>query len=190
MGLRILFVSLVVIGGIGAGTASAGTVCTGDVCVITGGFQGLQADISTSGAPAAVTRLLSNEETLAQRLHPPGPCFVGNLHPPSPCLPDSRYFASAAVLVLVDAEVRLLGGFTAFGCPGGCSFPPAAARLIDGDIQTMLAGPQHVPARWTFAARVPARPAELANGESRPRPASRASSRSARLVQSRSHGDP
>jgi hypothetical protein len=145
MSLRLFIISLFVIAAIGAGTASAGTVCTGDVCVITGGFQGLQADISTSGAPAAVTRLLSNEVTLAQWLHPPGPCFVGNLHPPNPCLPDSRYFASAAVLVLVDYEVRFLGGFTAFGCAGGCSFPANAARLIDGNIQTMLADPSMYP---------------------------------------------
>jgi hypothetical protein len=143
--LRILFVSLLVVAGIGVGTASAGTVCTGDVCVITGGFSGLQADISTSGAPAAVTQLLSSEVAFAQRLHPPGPCFVGELHPPNPCLPANRYFASAAVLVLVDAQVRVLGGFTAFSCPGGCAFPAGAARLIDGDIQTMLADPSLYP---------------------------------------------
>jgi hypothetical protein len=144
MRLRILFVSLLVAAGVGAGTAGAGTVCTGDVCVITGGFSGLQADISTSGAPPAVTQLLSSQVAVAQRLHPPSPCFVGELHPPNPCLP-ARYFASAEVLVLVDAEVRVLGGFTAFGCPSGCAFPAATARLIDGDIQTMLADPSLYP---------------------------------------------
>ena len=145
MRLHLLFVSLLVAGGIAAGTAGAGTVCTGDVCVITGGFPALQADITTSGAPPAVVQLLSSEVALAQRLHPPGPCFVGDLHPPNPCLPAYRYFASAAVLVLVDAQVRVLGGFSAFGCPGGCGFPAAAARLIDGDIQTMLADPSLYP---------------------------------------------
>ncbi|MGZ4410272.1 MAG: hypothetical protein ACXVY6_16035, partial [Gaiellaceae bacterium] len=45
----------------------------------------------------------------------------------------------------VDAQVRVLGGLTAFGCPGGCSFPPVAARVIDGDIQTMLADPSLYP---------------------------------------------
>ena len=145
MRLRILFVSLFVIAGIGAGTASAGTACTADVCVITVGFPGLLADIATSGAPLAITQLLSNEVTFAQRLHPPGPCFAGDLHPPNPCLPAYRYFASAAVLVLVDAQVAFLGGFTAFGCPGGCSFPATAARLIDGDIQAMLADPGTYP---------------------------------------------
>ncbi len=145
MRLRILFISLLIAAGIGASTAAADTVCTGDVCVITGGFPGLQADISTSGAPLAVTQLLSSEVALAQRLHPPGPCFVGDLHPPNPCLPAYRYLASAAVLVIVDAQVRVLGGFTTFGCPGGCSFPAAAARLIDGDIQTMLADPSMYP---------------------------------------------
>ncbi len=139
MRLRILFVSLLAVAGIAASTADAGTVCTSDVCVITGGFPGLQADISTSGAQLAVTQLLSSEVALAQRLHPPGPCFVGDLHPPNPCLPAYRYLASAAVLVLIDAQVRVLGGFTALGCPTGCGFPAAAARLIDGDIQTMLA---------------------------------------------------
>ena len=87
MRLRVLFVSLLLVVGIGASTASAGTVCTGDACVITGGFPGLQADIATSAAPLAVTQLLSSEVTLAERLHPPGPCFVGDLHPPNPCLP-------------------------------------------------------------------------------------------------------
>jgi len=145
MRLRILFVSLLVVAGFGASTAGAGTVCTGDVCVITGGFPGLQADISASGAPLAVTQLLSSEVAFAQRVHPPGPCFVGDLHPPNPCLPAYRYFASAAVLVFVDAQVRVLGGFTPYGCPGGCGFPAAAARLIDGDIQTMLADPSMYP---------------------------------------------
>ena len=145
MRLRILFVALLVVAGVGASTASAGTVCTGDVCVITGGFSGLQADISTSGAPFALAQLLSSEVAFAQRLHPPGPCFVGDLHPPNPCLPSYRYFASAAVLVLVDAQVRVLGGLSAFGCPGGCGLTAASARLIDGDIQTMLADPSIYP---------------------------------------------
>lgn len=120
--------------GIGAATASAGTVCSGDVCVITGGFTSLQADIAASGAPPAVTRLLSDEVALAQRLHPPGPCFAGELHPPNPCLPTYRYFASAAVLVLVDVQVRILG-----------SLPVTAAQVIDGDIQTMFADPSMYP---------------------------------------------
>jgi hypothetical protein len=140
-----LFVSLLVVVGIGASTAGAATVCTGDVCVITGGFPGLQADISSSGSPLAVTQLLSSEVAVAQWLHPPGPCYVGDLHPPNPCLPAYRYFASAAVLVLVEVQVRVLGGFTAFGCPGGCGLTAAAARLIDGDIQTMLADPSMYP---------------------------------------------
>jgi hypothetical protein len=161
MRLSLLFVLLLTVAGIGAGTAGAGTVCTGDVCVITGGFPGLQADISTSGAPPAVTRLLSSEVAVAQRLHPPGPCFVGDLHPPSPCLPDYRYFASAAVLVLVDAQVRVLGGLTTFGCPGGCSFPAAAARLIDGDIQTMLADPSMYPSGLPSLPAIPPGPPGL-----------------------------
>jgi hypothetical protein len=156
--LHVLFVSLLVVAGIAASTAGAGTVCIGDVCVITGGFPGLQADISTSGAPLAVTQLLSSEAALAQRLHPPGPCFVGDLHPPNPCLPAYRYFASAAVLVLVDAQVRVLGGFTAYGCQGGCSFPAAAARLIDGDIQTMLADPSMYPPGLPSLPAMPAGP--------------------------------
>jgi hypothetical protein len=143
--LRILFVSLLVVAGIGAGTAAAGTVCTGDVCVITGGFSGLQADISTSGAPLPVAQLLLGEVAFAQRLHPPGPCFAGDLHPPNPCLPSYRYVASAVVLVFVDAQVRVLGGLTAFGCPSGCSLTAASARLIDGDIQAMLADPSIYP---------------------------------------------
>lgn len=145
MRLRILFVSLFVVAGIAASTAGAATVCTADACVITGDFPGLQADISTSNAAPAVTQLLSSEVAVAQRLHPPGPCFAGDLHPPSPCLPAYRYFASAAVLVLVDAQVRVLGGITAFGCPGGCGLTANAARLIDGDIQTMLADPSMYP---------------------------------------------
>jgi hypothetical protein len=139
--LRLLFVSLVVVAGFGAGTAAAAAVCTGDACVISGGFAGLQADISTSGAPPAVTQLLASQVAFAERLHPPGPCLVGDLHPPNPCLPAYRYFASAAVLVLVDAEVRVLGGFAALGCAGGCGLSPASARLIDGDIRTLLADP-------------------------------------------------
>jgi hypothetical protein len=140
-----VFISLFVLAGIGAGTAAAATSCTGDVCVITGGFSGLQADISASGGPLAVTQLLSSEVALAQRLHPPGPCLVGDLHPPGPCLPAYRYLASAVVLVLVDAQVRVLGGLTDSGCSGGCSLSTAAARLIDGDIQTMLADPSIYP---------------------------------------------
>jgi hypothetical protein len=140
-----LFASLLVVAAIATGTAGAATICNADVCVMTGGFAGLQADISTSGAPSAVTQLLSGEVALAERLHPPGPCFTGEIHPPSPCLGAYRYLASAATLVLVDAQVRLLGGVTAYSCPGGCSVPTAAARLIDGDIRTMLADPSIYP---------------------------------------------
>lgn len=139
MRLRILFVSLLVVAGIGASSASAGTVCTGDVCVITGGFAGLQADIAASGAPAPITQLLTGEVALSQALHPPNPCVIA-------CVPSFGYLASEYLLVLVDYQVGALSGLlTHGGCPGGCSFPPAAARVIDGDIRAMFADPTLMP---------------------------------------------
>ncbi len=42
---------------VGASTAGAATVCNpgGDQCVVTGGYAGLQSDVATAGAPAAIT---------------------------------------------------------------------------------------------------------------------------------------
>jgi hypothetical protein len=118
-----------------AGSASASTGCTGDTCVVTGGFARLQADIATSGAPASVTHLLTGEVSLSQALHPPNPCVTA-------CVPSFAYLSSEYLLVLVDYQVGALSGLLPrTSCPGGCSFPPSAARVIDGDIRTMFADP-------------------------------------------------
>ena len=161
MRLSLLFVLLLAVAGVAAGTAGAGTVCTGDVCVITGGFPGFASRHLYVGRAARRNTASLEQWRSRSGYVPPGPCFVGDLHPPSPCLPDYRYFASAAVLVLVDAQVRVLGGFTAFGCPGGCSFPAAAARLIDGDIQTMLADPSMYPSGLPSLPAIPPGPPGL-----------------------------
>ena len=136
------------------GSATAATVCTADVCVITSGFAGLQADIAGSGASAPIVDLLTREVALSQALHPPNPCYAG--HPPGPCTPAFGFLASAYLLVLVDYQVGALsglipraacpGGCTRASCPGGCSFPPPAARLIDGEIRTMFADQTLFPA--------------------------------------------
>ena len=136
---------------LGAATARAqgvATICTGDVCVVTGGYAGLQSDISGSGAPAPEIRLLAGEVALSQAFHPPGPCVVA-------CVQSFGYRASAALLVLVDYQVGLAsglipragcpGGCGVSGCPGGCTFPANAAIAIDGDIRTMFADPTMTP---------------------------------------------
>jgi hypothetical protein len=140
-----------------AQVAAPTTVCTGDVCVVTGGYAGLQVDISGSGAPASAIRLLASEVALSQAFHPPGPCVVA-------CVPSFGYRVSEGLLVLVDYQVGLASGLIprascpggcglpgcpggcAFpGCPGGCTFPPDAARAIDGDIRAIFADPTMSP---------------------------------------------
>jgi hypothetical protein len=160
MRLHVWFV-LLAIGPVSAAvvsSAGAATVCNpgGDVCVVTGGYTELQSDIATAGAPAAITALLTSEVALSQALHPPNPCLEG-AHPPSPCTPTPSYLylPSEYLLVLVDYQVGALSGLLPHaGCPGGCSFPPAAARVIDGDIRTILADlsmyPPGLPALPTF----------------------------------------
>jgi hypothetical protein len=151
MRLHVWFVVLAVglLAAVGASTAGAATVCNpgGDVCVVTGGYAGLQSDIATAGAPAAITALLTREVALSQALHPPGPC-LGGAHPPSPCVPTPSYFylPSEYLLVLVDYQVGALSGLLPrASCPGGCVFPPAAARVIDGDIRAIFADPTLFP---------------------------------------------
>jgi hypothetical protein len=151
MRLHVWFVVLAVslLAAVGASTAGAATVCNpgDDVCVVTGGYAGLQSDIATAGAPAAITALLTREVALSQALHPPGPC-LGGAHPPSPCTPTPsyRYLPSEYLLVLVDYQVGALSGLLPrSSCPGGCTFPPAAARVIDGDIRAMFADPTMIP---------------------------------------------
>jgi len=132
-------VLLVLLAAVAASSASAATVCNADICVITGGYAGLQSDIAASGAPAPVVRLLTSEVALAQALHPPGPCLGA-------CVPSFRSTASEAVLVLVDYQVGALAGLLPrASCPGGCAFPPAAARAIDGDIRAIFADPAMTP---------------------------------------------
>ncbi|MDX6449599.1 MAG: hypothetical protein QOK32_1698 [Gaiellaceae bacterium] len=137
--LAVAFLSTVVASG-----ASAATVCNpgGDVCVVSSGFAGLQSDIATAGAPAAITQMLTREVALSQALHPPGPCFEGAFPPGPPCVPtpSSQYLPSEYLLVLIDYQVGALSGLLPrAGCVGGCSFPPAAAHVIDGDIRAILA---------------------------------------------------
>jgi hypothetical protein len=68
--------------------------------------------------------------------------------------PTAQYLPSEYVLVLVDYQVGVLSGLIPrAGCPGGCSFPPPAARVIDADIRALLAdrtlyppGPPTLPA--------------------------------------------
>jgi hypothetical protein len=131
---------------VGASGAGAATVCNpgGDVCVVTGGYAGLQSDIATAGAPAPITALLTSEVALSEVLHPPSPCYAG--HPPGPCTPSNLFLPSEYLLVLVDYQVGALAGLLPrAGCPGGCAFPPAAARVIDGDIRAIFADPTMVP---------------------------------------------
>jgi hypothetical protein len=138
---------------VGAATAQAEiaaptTLCTGDTCVVTGGYAGLQADISGSGAPAPAIRLLASEVALAQAFHPPGPCVVA-------CAPSFGYRVSEGLLVLIDYQVGLAaglipragcpGGCGFPGCPGGCTYPPDPARAIDGDIRAIFADPTMYP---------------------------------------------
>jgi hypothetical protein len=151
MRLHVWFVLLAVglLAALGASTARAATVCNpgGDVCVVTGGYAGLQSDIATAGAPAAITALLTREVALSQALHPPNPCLEG-AHPPGPCTPTPSYLylPSEYLLVLVDYQVGALSGLLPrSSCPGGCSFPPAAARVIDGDIRAIFADPTMYP---------------------------------------------
>jgi hypothetical protein len=151
MRLHVWFVVLTVglLAAVGASTSDAATVCApgGDVCVVTGGYAGLQSDIATAGAPAAVTALLTTEVALSQALHPPNPCLEG-AHPPGPCTPtpSSRYLPSEYLLVLVDYQVAGLAGLLPrTGCAGGCSFSPDAARVIDRDIRAMFADPTIMP---------------------------------------------
>jgi hypothetical protein len=143
----VLFVGLT--SAVVASGASAATVCNpgGDICVVTSGFAGLQSDIATAGAPAAITALLTREVALSQALHPPNPCLAG-AHPPGPCTPTPSYFylPSEYLLVLVDTQVGALSGLLArASCPGGCSFPPPAARVIDSDIHAIFADPSLTP---------------------------------------------
>jgi hypothetical protein len=152
MRLHVWFVVLAVglLAAVGASTAGAATVCNpgGDVCVVTGGYAGLQSDIATAGAPAGITTLLTREVALSQLLHPPGPCFTGAIPPGPPCTPPPsyQYLPSEYLLVLVDYQVGALSGLLPrAGCPGGCSFPPTAARVIDGDIRAMFADPTLTP---------------------------------------------
>jgi hypothetical protein len=151
MRLHVWFVVLAVglVAAVGASTAGAATVCNpgGDVCVVIGGYAGLQSDIATEGAPAAITELLTREVALSQALHPPNPCLEG-AHPPGPCTPTPSYLylPSEYLLVLVDYQVGALSGLLPrAGCPGGCTFPPAAARVIDTDIRAIFADPTLVP---------------------------------------------
>ena len=140
MRLHFVLVASLVCLAASAGSASASTGCTGDTCVVTGGFAGLQADIAASGAPASVTRLLTGEVSLSQALHPPNPCVTA-------CVPSFAYLSSEYLLVLVDYQVGALSGLLPrAGCPGGCPFPPAAARVIDGDIRAMFADSTLYPA--------------------------------------------
>jgi hypothetical protein len=146
MRLRFCFVLLAVglLSAVGASGAGAATVCSpgGDVCVVPGGFAGLQRDIATAGAPAAVTQLLTREVALSEALHPPSPCFDGAFPPGPPCVPTPSYLylPSEYLLVLVDYQVGVLSGLLPRAtCPGGCGFPPAAARVIDGDIRAIFA---------------------------------------------------
>jgi hypothetical protein len=145
MRLRFYFVLLAValLSAVVVSAPSAATTCDpgADLCLVSGGFAGLQSDIATSGAPAAITRFLTQEVALSQALHPPGPCFEG-AHPPGPCTPTptSQYLLSEYLLALVDYQVGALSGLLPrAGCPGGCTFPAGAARVIDGDIRGMLA---------------------------------------------------
>jgi hypothetical protein len=151
MRLHVWFVLFVVglTSAVVASGANAATVCNpgGDVCVVSGGFAGLQSDIATAGAPAAITALLTREVALSQALHPPSPCLAG-AHPPGPCTPTPSYayLPSEYLLVLVDYQVGALSGLLPrAGCPGGCSFPPAAARVIDSDIHAIFADPSLTP---------------------------------------------
>jgi hypothetical protein len=130
-------------------SAGAATVCNpgGDVCVVTGGYAGLQSDIATAGASAAITALLSREVALSEALHPPSPCLEG-AHPPGPCTPTPSYLylPSEYLLGLVDYQVGGLSGLLPrASCSGGCTFPPAAARVIDGDIRAIFADPTMIP---------------------------------------------
>jgi hypothetical protein len=60
--------------------------------------------------------------------------------------PSYLYLPSEYLLVLVDYQVGALSGLLPrASCPGGCSFPPAAARVIDGDIRAMFADPTLTP---------------------------------------------
>ena len=141
MRLHSVLVAVLVCLAVSAGSASASAGCTGDTCVVTGGFAGLQADIAASGAPASVIRLLTGEVSLSQALHPPGPCVIA-------CVPSFAYLSSEYVLVLVDYQVGALSGLLARStCPSGCVFPPAAARVIDGDIRAIFADPTMFPPR-------------------------------------------
>jgi hypothetical protein len=111
---------------------------------VTGGYAGLQSDIATAGAPAAITSLLTSEVALSQALHPPNPCYTG--HPPGPCTPSYLFLPSEYLLVLVDYQVGALSGLLPrAGCPGGCTFPPAAARVIDADIRAIFADSTMMP---------------------------------------------
>ncbi len=152
MRLRVWFAVLAVglLAAVGASTAGASTVCNpgGDVCVVVGGYAGLQSDIAMAGAPAAITALLTREVALSQALHPPGPCFTGALPPGPPCTPTPSYLflPSEYLLVLVDYQVGALSGLLPrAACPGGCTFPPDAARVIDGDIHAIFADPTLTP---------------------------------------------
>jgi hypothetical protein len=137
--LHVVLVASLVCLAASAGSASASTACTSDTCVVSGGFAGLQADIAASGAPASVIRLLTGEVSLSQALHPPNPCVTA-------CVPSLAYLSSEYLLVLVDYQVGALSGLLPrASCPGGCTFPPAAARVIDGDIRTMFADPTMLP---------------------------------------------
>lgn len=130
---------------VGASTARAATVCApGDVCVVTGGYMGLQRDIATAGAPAAVTALLTREVALSQALHPPNPCYAG--HPPGPCTPSYLFLPSEYLLVLVDYQVGALSGLVpGAGCLGSCLLSPDAARVIDSDIGAIFADQTMLP---------------------------------------------
>jgi hypothetical protein len=126
----LVVLAVALLAAVGSSTAGAATVCDpgGDVCVVTTGYAGLQNDIATAGAPAAITTLLTREVALSQALHPTNPCYVG--HPPGPCTPSYLFLPSEYLLVLVDYQV------VAFS-----SFPRAAAHVIDSDIRAMFADP-------------------------------------------------
>ena len=152
MRLHVWFLVLVVglLAAVGVSTAGAGTVCSpgGDVCVVTGGYAGLQSDIATAGAPAAITALLTREVALSQALHPPSPCFTGAIPPGPPCtpLPSYVYLPSEYLLVLVDYQVGALSGLLPHAmCSASYSFPASSARVIDGDIRAMFADPTMFP---------------------------------------------
>ena len=165
MRLRVWFVVLVslVAASVAVSANAAANDCTGDFCLVTGGFSGLQADIAGSGASAPVISLLTNEVALAQRLHPPSPCYEG--HPPGPCTPASSFLPSAYLLVLVDYQVASMVGLVTltpsgplrgvtsrrlarrpFPTCGSCGLSLSAARRIDGDIRTMFADRTMFPA--------------------------------------------